>query len=105
MVYNLFPTLYHAMQNGGVAVIDELDNAIHSLLVPEIVDLFVDAERNPHRGASPSKHIAILTDSALGELGNIYATAGAGAKIALIKRGEGKSPRRAPVRAGYARGS
>ena len=49
MVYNLFPTLYHAMQNGGVAVIDELDNAIHSLLVPEIVDLFVDAERNPHR--------------------------------------------------------
>ena len=48
LVYNLFPTLYYAMQRGGVAVIDELDNAIHSLLVPEIVDLFVDSERNPH---------------------------------------------------------
>ena len=49
MIYNLFPTLYYAMQRGGVAVIDELDNAIHSLLVPEIVDLFVDPERNPHQ--------------------------------------------------------
>ena len=49
MVYNLFPTLYYAMQRGGVAVIDELDNAIHSLLIPEIVDLFVDPDRNPHQ--------------------------------------------------------
>ena len=49
MVYNLFPTLFHAVRSGGVAVIDELDNAIHSLLVPEIVDLFVDRDRNPHR--------------------------------------------------------
>ena len=49
MVYNLFPTLFYAIQRGGVAVIDELDNAIHSLLVPEIVDLFVDPDRNPHR--------------------------------------------------------
>ena len=48
MIYNLFPTLHYAMQRGGIAVIDELDNAIHSLLVPEIVDLFVDSERNPH---------------------------------------------------------
>ena len=49
MVYNLFPTLFYALQRGGIAVIDELDNAIHSLLVPEIVDLFVDPDRNPHR--------------------------------------------------------
>ena len=49
MVYNLFPTLHSAMQRGGVAVIDELDNAIHSLLIPEIVELFVDPDRNPHR--------------------------------------------------------
>ena len=48
MVYNLFPMLFCAMQRGGVAVIDELDNAIHSLLVPEIVDLFVDPDRNAH---------------------------------------------------------
>ena len=49
MVYNLFPTLFYAAQRGGIAVIDELDNAIHSLLVPEIVDMFVDPVRNPHR--------------------------------------------------------
>ena len=49
MVYNLFQTLFYAVQRGGVAVIDELDNAIHSLLVPEVVDLFVDPDRNPHR--------------------------------------------------------
>ena len=49
MVYNLFPTLYYAIQRGGVAIIDELDNAIHSLLIPEIVDLFVDPDRNRHQ--------------------------------------------------------
>lgn len=27
---------------------DELDNAIHSLILPEIVDLFVDPVRNPN---------------------------------------------------------
>ncbi len=49
MFYDLFPILFHALQRGGVAVIDELDNAIHSLLVPEIVDLFIDPDSNPHR--------------------------------------------------------
>ena len=49
MLYNLYPTLHYAIQRSGVAVIDELDNAIHSLLVPEIVDLFADSERNLHR--------------------------------------------------------
>ena len=49
MLYELFPTLYYAMRRGGVAIIDELDNAIHSLLVPEIMDLFVDSERNPYQ--------------------------------------------------------
>ena len=48
MIYNLFPTLYYALQRGGISVIDELDNAIHSLMVPEIVALFLDSERNPH---------------------------------------------------------
>ena len=47
-IYNLFPTLHFAIQRGGATIIDELDNAIHSLLVPEIVDLFTDSERNPH---------------------------------------------------------
>ena len=47
MIYNLFPTLYYALQRGGISVIDELDNAIHSLMVPEIVDLFLDSDGIP----------------------------------------------------------
>ncbi len=46
-IYSLFPILYDALDRGGIAVIDELDNAIHSMLLPEIVDLFVDPDRNP----------------------------------------------------------
>lgn len=47
-IYNLFPKLYYAIRRGSVAIVDELDNTIHSLLIPEIVDLFADSERNPH---------------------------------------------------------
>ena len=47
-IFALFPTLFHALENGGIAVIDELDNAIHSLLLPEIIDLFADPVRNPN---------------------------------------------------------
>ena len=47
-IFALFPTLIHALENGGIAVIDELDNAIHSLLLPEIIDLFADPVRNPN---------------------------------------------------------
>ena len=46
-IFALFPTLLNVLENGGIAVVDELDNAIHSLLLPEIIDLFVDPGRNP----------------------------------------------------------
>ncbi len=46
-IYSLFPILHKALDRGGIAVIDEIDNAIHSLLLPEIIDLFVDPNRNP----------------------------------------------------------
>ena len=46
-IFNLFPMIYFALKSGGIVVVDELDNAIHSLLLPEIIELFVDAERNP----------------------------------------------------------
>ena len=44
--FDLFPMLHYTLNSGGVAVIDELDNAIHALLLPEIVDMFVDPNRN-----------------------------------------------------------
>ena len=46
-MFALFPTLLRVLENGGIAVVDELDNAIHSLLLPEIIDFFVDPGRNP----------------------------------------------------------
>ena len=43
----LFPLISSALATGGVAVIDELDAAIHPALLPEIIDWFHDPGRNP----------------------------------------------------------
>ena len=43
-----FPYLNHALTEGGVAVIDELDTAMHPLVMSEILRWFRDPERNPH---------------------------------------------------------
>lgn len=45
-LFLLFPMLYFVLNNGGVAFVDEFDNAVHSLLLSEIVDMFVDPEIN-----------------------------------------------------------
>jgi len=42
----IFPLLLLALQQGGVAVIDELDLSIHPLILPEIVRWFYDPIRN-----------------------------------------------------------
>ncbi len=47
-IFSLFPILNYVLQNGSVAFVDELDNSIHSLLLPEIIELFVDPEQNPN---------------------------------------------------------
>jgi hypothetical protein len=44
----IFPVLIQVLSTGGVAVIDELDLAIHPLVLPEILRWFHDPERNPH---------------------------------------------------------
>lgn len=44
----IFPLLNQALEIGGVAVVDELDLAIHPLVLPEILRWFHDSERNPH---------------------------------------------------------
>ena len=43
----IFPLLQFVLDNGGVAVIDELDTDIHPLLVPELFRWFYDLNRNP----------------------------------------------------------
>ena len=42
----LFPLLAHALLVGSIAIIDELDSAIHSMMLPEIVGWFYDPVRN-----------------------------------------------------------
>jgi uncharacterized protein len=44
----IFPLIARALDSGGLAVIDELDLAIHPQLLPEILRWFYDPIRNPH---------------------------------------------------------
>lgn len=44
----IFPMLQYVLDNGGLAIIDELDTDVHSLLVPEILRWFYDKRRNPN---------------------------------------------------------
>jgi hypothetical protein len=43
----IFPMIAAALETGGVALIDELDNSIHPLILPEIIGWFYDPVRNP----------------------------------------------------------
>ncbi|WP_242148893.1 AAA family ATPase [Sphingomonas sp. BAUL-RG-20F-R05-02] len=44
----LYPHLLGALERGGIAILDELDTAIHPLILPEIIRWFHDPIRNPH---------------------------------------------------------
>lgn len=44
----LYPVLLRALETGGIAIVDELDTAIHPLILPEILRWFHDPKRNPH---------------------------------------------------------
>src|SRR5690606_22839114 len=48
MFLRIYPIILRALQTGGLAVVDELDTAIHPLVLPEILRWFHDHERNPH---------------------------------------------------------
>jgi uncharacterized protein len=43
----IFPILAKALRTGGIAIVDEIDQTIHPLLLPEIIRWFHDSERNP----------------------------------------------------------
>lgn len=43
-----YPLICRALETGGLAMIDEIDVAIHPLVLPEIIRWFRDSERNPH---------------------------------------------------------
>jgi hypothetical protein len=59
----IYPLILLALQRGGIALIDELDQSIHPLILPEIVRWFYDPERNPHNAQLwMSCHSASLLD-------------------------------------------
>lgn len=64
----VYPTIYRALAQGGIAVVDELDVAIHPTVLPELLRWFSDPERNPH-GAQlwMSCHAVSLLDNLLKE--------------------------------------
>ena len=46
--FRIFPLIFDAFANGGVAAIDEMGTArFHALLLPEIISWFWDPDRNP----------------------------------------------------------
>lgn len=44
----LFPMIERSLATGSVAIIDELDAAIHAMLLPEIIGWYYNPLRNPH---------------------------------------------------------
>lgn len=66
--FRIYPTIHRALSIGGIAVVDELDVAIHPAVLPEILRWFSDPNRNPH-GAQlwMSCHAVSLLDDFLKE--------------------------------------
>ena len=46
--FTLFPYINYVLENGGLLVLDEIDNDIHPALMPEIIGWFHDERTNPH---------------------------------------------------------
>lgn len=44
----IFPYILMALEQGGIAIVDEIDTAIHPMLLPEIIRWFNDEKRNPY---------------------------------------------------------
>ena len=47
-LFTTLPYLYDVLDEGGVLVIDELENGLHLSLAKEIINLFTDEKSNPH---------------------------------------------------------
>lgn len=45
----IYPILRDALDEGGVAVVDEFDISLHPVMLPEIIGWFEDPEKNPRR--------------------------------------------------------
>ena len=46
--FSIYPIIHNVLEYGGIALLDELDSAIHPLVLSEILDWFRDPDMNPH---------------------------------------------------------
>ena len=61
----MFPLIVHALDTGGVVAIDEMDAAIHPVVLPELVRWFYDKEAGRNKRDAQlwlSCHSASLLD-------------------------------------------
>ena len=66
----LFPLISDALATGGIVIIDELDAAIHAMILPEIVGWFHDPVRNPYNAQlwTTCHNVSLLEDLSKNEI-------------------------------------
>lgn len=47
-LFTTLPYLFDILENGGILVLDEIENGLHLSLVKEMISLFINEESNPH---------------------------------------------------------
>lgn len=47
-LFTVLPHLFDVLENGGVMILDEIENGFHPFLVKNIIELFLNKESNPH---------------------------------------------------------
>lgn len=47
-LFTTLPHLFNVLEEGGVLVLDEIENGLHPALVKEMISLFLDEESNPY---------------------------------------------------------
>jgi hypothetical protein len=47
--FRIYGHIWLSIENGGIAVVDEIDSTIHPMLLPEILRWFHDPATNPHQ--------------------------------------------------------
>lgn len=60
---HLYPDIYSVLNNGGLLLVDELENSLHPLLMAKIINMFTSPETNPGGGQLIfTTHNALLMD-------------------------------------------
>lgn len=47
-LFGILPVIFNALEEGGVLIIDEIENGLHPIVVKQIIDLFLSEDTNPN---------------------------------------------------------